>query len=275
MDMGPRTPRQRPARRRHLHRNHQASSTAHSIVCIRFYSPEFCLMDFLSDAAVQNQVPSAPVGLPASPKSPRRALPPTPVSPAAKSSFGMPEPEPYQDPSASSRPNPYSFDYSIGQGTSSDLLKRATTANATQAQSRRHRPLPSTESASYYSPTSPADHKNKALPDPYATHRPPGALAPAIPHLPTAEEKNGYHDQHYNAYEPESPNANGHSQSSQSLLPLRADGPQGGSKSVSRQASHETLNSSKYSQLNSPSLSTTSACEPHFILVTSPLHSSD
>ncbi|RXW24807.1 hypothetical protein EST38_g1012 [Candolleomyces aberdarensis] len=207
------------------------------------------------NSAVQNHLPSAPAGLPASPKSPRRALPPTPASPA-KSSFAMPEPEPYQDPNAPIRPNPYSFDYNLGQGSGSDLLKRATTANATQAQSRRHRPLPSTDSASYYSPVSPVDHKNKALPDPYASnapHRPPGASAPAIPHLPTAEEKNGYQDQYYDAYELESPNVNGHSQPS--LLPPRADGPQGGSKSVSRQASHETLNSSKYSHQNySPSL---------------------
>lgn len=178
-------------------------------------------------SAVQAQLPPVP---PKSPKSPRRALPPTPGSPGAtKTSFAMPEPEPYQDPGASSRPNPYSFDAYANYGTTgSDLLRKATTASAKKAQARRNQrsavPDGPGNNASYA-----ASPEDNSLPDPYSPYQPPSASAPTIP----ATEQSEYQSNHYESYIPEPSNG------------FQYDQPPG--DSLSRRSSHASFKSSQYS----------------------------
>lgn len=144
-------------------------------------------------------------------------------------SFSMPEPEPYHDPSASSRPNPYSFDayanYSTG---SSDLLRKATTASAKNAQARRNQ-----RQAAQDSPTTPASYASASqefpAPDTYSPYQNPPVSAPAIP----ASEQTEYQSNHYESLNPGPVNG------------FQYDQPQG--DGLSRRSSHASFKSSKYS----------------------------
>ncbi|KAF5318404.1 hypothetical protein D9611_013915 [Ephemerocybe angulata] len=134
--------------------------------------------------------------IPPSPKSPRRALPPTPASASStRTSFPMPEPEPYQDPNGTPRSNTYGYDTYVSRGQS-DLLRQATATSATQA--GRHLPQKPVHSDSY-STTSSISYKEDSTPDPYASYRPAGASAPALPPKNSTVD---YESSHYDAYQP-------------------------------------------------------------------------
>ncbi|TFK29596.1 hypothetical protein FA15DRAFT_663742 [Coprinopsis marcescibilis] len=201
---------------------------------------------------------------PVSPSSTRRRLPPTPGSSISSiSSFRMPEPEPYQDPSLTPRSNPFGLDSQGPTYGSNDLLKRAVTTNGRRlpqtppatyangyqesAPSGSSRPTHSPQSASF-------DKHSKPLPNPYtdpqSAHmysRPPGASAPYVP-------KHQQVDSSFNAYELAQASApyNGYGRD-QAYGPAGSGGPGAGMLSapsdpysVSRKSSRETMNSSTH-----------------------------
>ncbi|KAF7317781.1 hypothetical protein MKEN_00865900 [Mycena kentingensis (nom. inval.)] len=112
----------------------------------------------------------------------RLPVPPTPSSPSAPMSIPMPEPEPFNNGSA---PSPRPSVESYGGGTSSDLLRQATTGSMRRlpsAPGHAHRPsTATTQSSSHYGGMSRQ-----------GSFRPPGAAAPMQPGSPTHESSDSY-----------------------------------------------------------------------------------
>ncbi|KAF7289464.1 hypothetical protein HMN09_01340400 [Mycena chlorophos] len=110
----------------------------------------------------------------------RLPLPPTPSSPSAGPALSLPEPEPYNGSAPSPRPSVESYP----SGSSSDLLRQATTGSMRRLPSAPARPA---QASSHYGAMGRQ-----------GSFRPPGAAAPMQPGSPT-------HDS------PRPPSANGYS----------------------------------------------------------------